>query len=241
MRIAKETSVAGHAPTPQPHPLLAHALSSALNLPLGALRASMETLAQELGRTERVSTLPAVLAEVDRIGRSVRDLIDYTQPPEPLPLVCTLQEIAAAARNELPESERTRVSLACHDARSRILVDGPIVSRCLRRLLENAFEAGAPTVLVVSRRDGDGARFTVVDDASLDVDTDWALEPFHSTKSNHLGLGLHLVTRDLALLGGSLELTTSPQGTTCAEVRVPAAPAAAATPRALRESEEASA
>ena len=224
MRIAKESTVESRATLLKDDPELERTLIHGVKLPLDALRASLEGLVTELDReSQGRSMIPAVLGEIDRLGRSVRDLIDYSAPPHPRPLRCTLAEIIASARHGIPDEQRRSISLACHDMNSSMNVDGPIVSRCVRRLIENALEAGSPQVLVVSRREENGATFSVVDDAPSLLDEERAREPFHSTKSSHLGLGLHLVERDLELLGGRLELSVSPHGTTRAEIRLPEA------------------
>jgi K+-sensing histidine kinase KdpD len=212
MRIAKNST----AGTVQG---LGAALVHALDLPLSALRTSIEALSHELENASRI--LPHVLAEVNRLERNVQDLIEYTTPAAPLPLRCTLDEITTSAREELPSVLRNRVVQARHDQGARMVVDGPMLSRCLRRLIENALEAGSRNALVVSRRSNDGASFTVVDAAPEELKVQWAREAFHSTRANHFGLGLLLVERDVNLMGGSFTLFVTPHGTTCAQLNIP--------------------
>ena len=60
---------------------------SKADLPVAALRASMEALSKELSRGDRGrGMIVGALEEVDRIGRNVQDLMEFAQAPEPLPL-----------------------------------------------------------------------------------------------------------------------------------------------------------
>jgi signal transduction histidine kinase len=184
----------------------------------------VESLGQEV-LLERVAVQPlridGVLREVDRINKNVRELVDFTSPPVPRPLACTLHEIAQTARAQIAPELRARVVLAHCEADAALHVDGPLLSACLRRLLENALEATDELVLVVARRDGGECSFAVVDGAPSAHGPGWQPMPFHSTKPNHLGLGLVLTQRDVALLGGRLEFLSTPLDETCVRITIP--------------------
>jgi signal transduction histidine kinase len=222
-------------PTPHPNTPLAglgpdgsfaRALSQGLDTPLSALRATMESLGYELqaahGRNAlRPQRLDGVLQEVERLGKNVRELCDFAEPPVPRALPCSLDEIVAAARAQLRPEQRGRVVAARCEPNSSVEVDGPLLAGCLRRLLENALEATDELVLVVARLGPDGASFTVVDDAPSTLGPGWQVVPFQTTKPNHLGLGLALTQRDVALLNGRLEFLSSPGGQTCVRISIP--------------------
>ena len=169
--------------------------------------------------------LDNALDEVNRLGRNVRELVEYASPPYPMPLRCTATEIAIAARNSLPIDVRGRVVLARISADGSIHTDAPLLTQCLRRLVENAIEAGSDQVLLVVRRENGHTSFSVIDGAASSFDADWALEAFNSTKRNHLGLGLAIAHRDVEALGGTLELLRSPQNETSVVVTIPDAAA----------------
>ena len=86
-------------------------------------------------------------------------------------------------------------------------------------LLANALEAvqgreGAE-VVVESAREGEGIVVRVRDNGpGLSPDAEAHLyEPFHSTKENHLGLGLYLAKKLIARCGGELSCESSPGST----------------------------
>ena len=151
----------------------------------------------------------------------MRGLCELAAQPVPLPLSCSLEEIVSAARGGLTPEQRRRVLAARTEPGAAILVDGPLLSACLRRLIENALEATDGLVLLVARREREHASFSVVDDAPGGLGPDWRLVPFHSTKPNHLGLGLTLTRRDVGLLNGRLEFLSTPGSGTCVRITVP--------------------
>jgi len=213
-----------HLENPGVDAALARALAQALNTPLAALRASVESLGQEL-MLERTALRPlridGVLQEVERIGKNVRELVEFHAPPVPQPLACTLDEIVQAARARLAPELRARVVLARCEPGATLHVDGPLLSGCLHRLLENALEATEELVLVVARKTSAECSFAVLDNAPNALGPDWQPLPFRTTKPNHLGLGLVLTQRDVTLLGGRLEFLSTPQGETCVRIAIP--------------------
>jgi two-component system C4-dicarboxylate transport sensor histidine kinase DctB len=201
------------------------ALTQGLDRPLSALRASMEALGQELAESGVPPLrIHGVLREVERLADNVRDLCAFATPPVPRALSCSLQEILAGARAQLAPALKARVLVARLDPEERpalIEVDGPLLCDCLRRLIENALESGSEHVLLLARLEQGNARFSVIDAAPRGFDPDWAVEAFHTTKPNHLGLGLALTRRDVELLGGELEFLATPDSQ-CARITVPA-------------------
>jgi signal transduction histidine kinase len=224
MRASEELRSHVPGPVPGTEGSLARALLQGLNTPLAALRATMETLGQEMlqsGHTVKPLRIDGVLREVDLLGKNVRGLCELATPPVPLPLACSLEEIVSAARSGLPLELRARVIAARTEPGASIEVDGPLLSVCLRRLLENALEASDGPVLVVARRENGQATLSVIDDAPSSLGPGWQPVPFHSTKPNHIGLGLTLTRRDVALLDGRLEFLSMPDGATCVRITIP--------------------
>lgn len=208
---------------PEPHERdLGRALAEGLNLPLSALRASMEALTQELARGGVGPLLiDGVLREVDRLGRNVQELLDYATPPVVRPLRCTIEEIVTSARRQLAGASKNRVVAAHERAGATIVVDGPLLSICLRRLLENALEASSELVLVVTRQENGRTSFTILDDGQEPLDLDRTHATFRTTRPNQLGLGIELARRDVESMLGELEFLACPGGGKLARLIVP--------------------
>jgi len=212
-------------------PDLSRALAQGLDLPLCALRATMESLTLELADAGvGAQRLDGVLREVDRLGKNVRELLDFAALPTVCAEPCSLDEIVGTARAQLSPEQRRRITAARCERDARIHTDAPLLSACLRRLIENALEAGSEQALVVARLHDGRASFAVFDDAA-GFGHDGCV-PFRTTKPNHLGLGLALTRRDVELLQGQLEFLATPGGGTCVRITIAASePAPAPTSR----------
>ncbi len=203
---------------------LARALIEGLDLPLSALRAALEGLARDFEGDPRAVRLADAIEEVNRAGRTVQDLVDFTAPPEPLPLSCSIEEILAGARERLPAPMRERVLLARGDRGHKLHVDGPLLARTLFRLLEFGARSSSGHVLVSVRRDCGATLFTTVIHADRDCATEH--EPVaERRRRGHSALGLSIARRDLERMGGSLKLTDTPRGETVLVAKVPDAEA----------------
>jgi K+-sensing histidine kinase KdpD len=209
-------------PANTPTHALGKALQQALGLPLCALRASMESLHDELtSESGGRAHLSGALREVELLGRNVQNLLDFARTPVARPLPCTIDEIVGGTRRLLSRERRERLLVATPPRARAIEIDGPLVSIALQRLLANAFEAGSDHVLFSVEQTSETTRFAIVDSAPGSFDPRWALEPFHTTKPDRLGLGLPLVRRDVAVLEGVFELERFELGGTSAAIRVP--------------------
>ena len=193
-----------------------------MDLRLSALRASLESLARDLGEDPRSAGVDRAIDEVHRAGRTVRDLADYASAPTPMPVVCTLEEVIYCARLQLPREVRGRIVVARFHNRRRIFVDGPLLSRTVERLLANATEASGGEVLVSARCEDRCVQVSIINTGGApDFDPTWAQAPFRSNKPQHLGLGLALAKRDVEALGGTLVFARTPRGETVVTVQVP--------------------
>jgi K+-sensing histidine kinase KdpD len=201
---------------------LGMALEHGLELPLSALRASMEYLQHRMPEgTQNKRALHVAIQKVELICRNVHDLMELAVTPSPMPLRCTPLEIASSARSSLPAVKRTRVLFADMTAGTSVHMDAPLVIACLKRLITNACEASSGFVLLSMRSLEGSTTFTIVDGAAANFDEDWALTAFHSNKRHHMGLGLALVERDMELLGGNFNICHTGNGETMACLTVP--------------------
>ncbi|MBI5362986.1 MAG: hypothetical protein HZA53_07385 [Planctomycetes bacterium] len=139
------------------------ALVGGLRTPLAALRASMEALAHRFEeRDPRIPHVAASLAQVVILQHNLQSILDATHPTALRPLSCTLHEIVSSAVSALVPDHRSRVLVAVEDGDARIVVDGPLVSRSLMRILECGLDSCSDAALLRVRTSAGRASFTVL-------------------------------------------------------------------------------
>lgn len=174
------------------------ALVGGLRTPLAALRASMEALAHRFEeRDPRSPQVLSSLAQVVRIQHHLQTILDAEHPTALRPLSCTLQEIVASAVNALVPEHRARVLVAVEDGDARFVVDGPLVSRALTRLLECGLDQGTQPALLRVHAEAGRASFGILH-PRFDVPQD-SIE----------ALAAHVAERDIRRMGGTFRIRSA--------------------------------
>jgi signal transduction histidine kinase len=125
-------------------------------------------------------------------------------------------------------SNGSTVRWAFEPGPSRVNVPSAILlETAIRHLLRNAVEGtggrGAASASVSTRADGTLVGLRVVDDGpGFSGGSPKLNEPFHTTKTGHLGLGLFTCARFARAAGGRFEAGTSPSGGAIVELWLPA-------------------
>jgi signal transduction histidine kinase len=206
---------------------LGGALAHELRNPLHIVRGLAETAGR---RQPEVTTFTDdIKAEVDRIDKLIRQLLQYTRP-----LDLEVQEIVAA---ELMEAVCDRVSRARaertqHPCRmtsstesSTICADPVLFEQALENLVENACDAAGSEgeVVVREQKTEDGSVITIHDTGPGISESllHQVFEPFVTSKPAGTGLGLCIAQRIVELHGGELVLSNSPDGGFDATIRLP--------------------
>jgi len=175
----------------------------------------MESLAREFEpRDPRSAALDEVLGEVARLGRNVRDLIDYAYAPEPKAMTCSVDEILYSARFQLPHELWSCLWIA-RDLpggvrMAELSVDGPILSRSLARLVQAAGSNHSRGILLNASTHKDEVDFCITFCGNDHLDDD------------PMGLCHAIAQRDLGVIGCSIQEHTTLSGNTTLRVRVPA-------------------
>ena len=202
-------------------PELGLTMTQILRNPLAALRAQMESMAGEFQADDPRSTqLRDALEHVLRMSRDVEALVQLTAPRPLAPLDCTVDELLHSSLRGLRFEYSSRVKLANSTQGRVVHVDGPLLSGCLGRLVENALSNPDEWVLLSARLDGEHVGFSIVEgnEDGAKSQAEGGLTP---QRQAALQLGLLLVRRDLERMGCSMSVTHTLLGNTCVTVRVP--------------------
>ena len=191
-----------------------------IDAPLSALRASMESLAGGFrGEVPPENVLDGVVSEIVRVGRNVQALIDFAVPPNLRPISCNLEELARSAHGGLPPHIRSRVTLAIEHPRRRILIDGPLLCRCLGYLVTaNVSRLDEALLRVVV--EGDSAVFSLLCRVH-GGDRTRRNSRRNDAQPDDESLVLVLAQREIERMGGELRSYLTPAGALRVTVHLP--------------------
>lgn len=143
-----------------------------------------------------------------------------------------LPQLAEAIRDEVEYLRRPEVELRVHAAPAVVSSDAAKLTTILRNLVTNALKFTTDGFVEVRLEVCDGELRMVVRDTGPGIAPEERPKVFEMFRQgaaglraggSGLGLGLYLVQRLSAMLGGSVELTSDDAGTTIFEVRLPLA------------------
>jgi signal transduction histidine kinase len=161
---------------------------------------------------ERVGTLESSVEYLENLSRNYARLSPTLDRGETEPNVL-LREITVAVAGPVP------IDLRLEDSPPNVRCDAVTLRRIVENLVTNAVDAarevGGRVTLTTetARRDGTGwVRFIVADSGKgmTREQLDQAFDDFFTTKTGGTGLGLSVVRRLVADLGGSLRVETAP-------------------------------
>ena len=207
---------------------MAGAIAHSLRNPMAAIRSSAELLRYDVPEAERAAS--DIIGEVDRLDAHVRDLLDYsrTDTPGTLPIdpLETLENVLERARSAL---QRAGIETRIEDTRpasTLALAEAGLLSQAMTSILSNAIEAmpGGGDLTIRLAPVGRGAVAIAFSDTGRGIPPDILRrvgEPFTTSKTRGLGLGLALARSIVERFGGRLEVASPPgQGATISLVLV---------------------
>ncbi len=208
---------------------LGSAVAHGIRNPLAVIRSSAE-IARD-GNDARVAREAAsdIMEQVDRLEHWVRGLLTYVHLPNgdsdpvdlgPLVRACLAQFALEMRRHGIDASEAFPGDLP------PVFGDSILLGQVINSLVANAIEAmpsGGHLRLVGSIGAGDRVVLRITDTGvgMSQEQLEKAFKPFHTTKSQGLGIGLPLAKRILGRMGASIGLTSGPGDGTTVELQFP--------------------
>jgi len=196
---------------------LAATLAHEIRNPLSAISGSFQMLREPLSKDADNAALARIIEkELNRMGRLVDDILDYTRPAKPFKDRVDLHRLCDDVVR-LVSSGVSDVEIAFSDNNPspvHVDVDANQLRQVLWNLLVNASQAvkvDGRIEVVIETVDSPVVRVRIADNGTgiLPENREQIFEPFFSTKEQGMGLGLALSRRVMESHGGSIELRES--------------------------------
>lgn len=196
--------------------VLAHEIKN----PLAALKGNAQLLLEGLAEGTRPhAQAERVVRASARLQGLVDNLLDFVRSGALERAAIDPGELLRAAA----EDAAPRAELDLAGAPAAWSLDGLRVRQVLENLLRNAEQASPGEVTAAVRGDAGRLLFTVSDRGAgiPEGETELIFEPFHTTKTRGVGLGLTVARRVVELHGGTITARNRPEGGAVIEVAIP--------------------
>ena len=197
---------------------LAASLAHEVKNPLAGISGAIQVMRANLEPTDpHWPVLGEVLRQINRLDRSVKDLLVFARPKPPQYQRCdvprTVERVLDLLRKE-PEFERVRFEHSLPANMPTVAADEHLLEQLLMNLLLNAAQASSPGGLVrLSAVAGDGNVQIGVQDRGCGMTAEVlrrAFEPFFTTKARGTGLGLPICRKIVEAHGGEIAVRSVP-------------------------------
>ncbi len=200
---------------------LASGVAHEVGNPLGAISGYVDLLRARLPAPEPSEYLDRISAEVGRIDRTVRDLLEFGRPASPRLAPIDLAAAVEASLRLAGVQSRFRgvaVETRIPGDLPRVVADEHYLAQVLVNVLLNAGDAqgGAGAVRIEARREGDRVRLDLADRGPgiSAADLPRIFDPFFTTKDpgQGSGLGLAISHRIMESFGGEIAASNAAAG-----------------------------
>jgi len=210
---------------------MAVGLAHEIRNPLGSISGSIELVVESKDLQEEDRRLLSIVhRETEKIGRLVTSLFNLARPPDPViapvdvhPVVKEISEMCSRDREIRDLTLKVDVSPGLV-----VLADRDQLGQVIMNLIRNAAEASRGTgdvIAIEGRRLDSGLVRISVADSGRGMDPELLeriYDPYFTTKSYGLGVGLALCKSIVERHGGAIHLENRPEGGAIACIELPA-------------------
>jgi signal transduction histidine kinase len=183
--------------------------------PLSSIKSIVQVMKEDPSVTnEYGQDLDLITGEIDRLSRSVSQMLGFSRPATAVAAEAALGEIVAAAaalcRAEL-EQRQSALTIALEMDPTLTGEAAAALREILGNLLLNAAQADAVNIAIESLGDRDGSLCLSVCDDGTGIPPELrekVFEPFFTTKQRGTGLGLAIVGRRARDLGATIRIAS---------------------------------
>jgi len=199
---------------------LAASVAHEIKNPLAGIRGACELISEVFASDDpRRELSTEVHRQIDRLDRTLRDLLLFSRPRETRPEPASIHDVVEHVLAVLLGDAQARgvvVERRYADPMPQVLLDPQQMEQVFFNVLLNAFQAMnfKGTVVVATEADAGEVRVRVRDDGpGIPPEiADKIFKPFFTTRSKGTGLGLAIVRNIVNAHGGTIKAATAPQG-----------------------------
>lgn len=199
-------------------------LAHELRNPLGTMKSSAELLGRHVARENEIAKEMAgyIATEVDRTNSLITRFLDFARPQHlrlaPGDITGLLDSVIDRFERESTAAKSVSVYKNYSPDVPRVSFDAELLERALLNLVVNAAQASPPGAVVtvktkaVETGTGPGVEIAVIDRGSgiEQKHLENIFNPFFTTKSDGVGLGLAIVSKIIDEHGGQIAVESAP-------------------------------
>ncbi|MDO8346321.1 MAG: ATP-binding protein [Rugosibacter sp.] len=195
--------------------------------PLAAIKTSVQALARRESDPKRAQLLGEMEGEIDRLARVVSDLVDFGRPRPPAPGAVSVRELARRVSAIIePEAQARGVHFSCQgNPDLELWADPDHLQQVVLNLALNAVQATPANGAVILRATTEQGRIAIeVKDTGCGIPAELlnrVSDPFFTTKTKGVGLGLSISRQLCELNGGQMTIDSAPGHGTVVRVLLP--------------------
>lgn len=203
--------------------LLIHRLGGALS----TIEGYTDMLNDTLGSTDQREMAIRILESTGYMEKILKDLRRFCNSNDPIRGTVSVKGFSQTLGMLLPKAERERVLVFCEED-VQLMADEVLLRQAVIACIQNGLDASPGAVMLHIATRPAGVTFSVTNEGAIapDVDRDRLFQPFYTTKTQNLGIGLCLARRIARAHGGDAKLvySTRERGT-CFAISLPTPPA----------------
>ncbi len=196
---------------------LAHELGN----PVASIRMSAEMLIGDFPPEMHQELFQIIMSESIRLESLIERSVYFSAIPAPVPLESELAGLVEAA---VKQGEiAIPITLQSASDHPMIHVDPSQFARVFREIFQNAVQAGAETIEVIVRNEGEFIEISIVDDGQgiAEGKLPAVITPFHTSRDGQLGVGLNIVQRIVGLHHGTIKIAAAEPKGAAVTIRFP--------------------
>lgn len=196
--------------------LLAHELGN----PVATIRMSAEMIQSSVPPEMHAQLSTMILEEAIHLEELIERALFYAAISDPTPVDVNVAHLLSSVAQPYPAAPITIRELSTP---LQLHGDPGQLGRMISESIANAIDAGATSIELDARQEGDNIVISIADDGE-GVEATAAgrvFDPFYTTREGKLGLGLAIARRIAALHGGSAEAARGVTSGTTVLYRIP--------------------